>query len=62
MLSYVHKEATMANNNEMFEVTFVSNGTTHYWNKQECEEYFGKDEWPEYEQGYLSHVIVMPLG
>jgi len=46
----------------MFEVTFIDNGKTFYWTREECEEYFGKDEFKEYEQGYAPHVVVMPLG
>lgn len=56
------EDATMADNSkEMFEVTFIDNGKTFEWSREECEAYFGKYEWREYEQGYAPHVVVAKL-
>jgi hypothetical protein len=42
----------------MYEVTFIDTGKTFYWSRQECDEHFGIDEFPEYRDGYLPHVVV----
>ncbi len=41
----------------MYEVTFI-NGKTFNWTEEEAVEYFGKDEWKEYKNGYFPHVVV----
>ncbi len=56
------EDATMADNSkEMFEVTYIDNGETFEWSREECEAYFGLYAFREYEQGYAPHVVVVKI-
>ena len=45
----------------MYEITFIDSGKVMYWTRDQCEEHFGVDEFPEYEQGFLPHVVVCQI-
>ena len=46
---------------QLYEVTFIDAGVTEYWSLRQCKDYFGKDEFVEYLNGYLPHVVVVKL-
>lgn len=42
----------------MWQIYFIESGKTFYWTTKKCFEEFGEDEFVEYAQGYLPHVVV----
>lgn len=46
---------------KLYEITYIDSGKTEVLNEHECISKFGKDEWPEYRENYLPHVVVCEL-
>ena len=44
-----------------YEIHFLDNGKTVIWSARKASNFFGKDEWPEYRENYLPHVLVAEL-
>ena len=45
----------------MYEITFIENGATFYWNKHKCEKFFGVAEFVEVLAGYLPHIVAVKI-
>lgn len=46
---------------KLYEITYIDNGKTEVLTEQEAIRQFGKNEWPEYRENYLPHVVVCEL-